>query len=134
TVDEAGVPALHMSIWSAIWAPKGTPKDIIARLNAAVMDALADPTARSQLADLGQEIFPRDQQTPQALFDFHKAEIEKWWPIIKPRTSAGAGSRSRRRQRRCAPGPAPGGRLFSSGRCPRASLPSACDPHLLRLA
>src|SRR5262245_43849759 len=83
TVDEAGVPALHMSIWSAIWAPKGTPKDIIARLNAAVMDALADPTARSQLADLGQEIFPRDQQTPQALFDFHKAEIEKWWPIIK---------------------------------------------------
>ena len=83
TVAKAGAPGLHMSVWSGLWAPKGTPKDMIARLNAAVVDALADPTARSQLADLGQEIFPRDQQTPEALRDFHKAEIEKWWPIIQ---------------------------------------------------
>ncbi len=83
TVDEAGVPGLHISIWHALWMPKGTPKDIIAKLNAAVVDALADPGARQRLADLGQEIPPRAQQTPQALAAYHKAEIEKWWPIIK---------------------------------------------------
>jgi tripartite-type tricarboxylate transporter receptor subunit TctC len=83
TVDEAGVPGLHISIWHALWMPKGTPKDIIAKLNAAVVDALADAGARQRLADLGQEIPPRAQQTPQALAAYHKAEIEKWWPIIK---------------------------------------------------
>src|SRR5262249_4213487 len=83
TVDEAGVPKFHVSVWHAIWAPKGTPKDLIARLNAAVVDALADPTVRRRLADLGQEIPPREQQTPQVLGAFHRAEIEKWWPIIR---------------------------------------------------
>ena len=63
--------------------PKGTPKNITAKLNAAVMDALAAPTVRARLADLGQETFPPDQQTPEALRTFQKAEIEKWWPIIK---------------------------------------------------
>ena len=72
-----------MSIWHALWAPKGTPKEIVARLNAAVVDALADPLVRRRLADLGQEIVPREQQTPAALIAHHKAEIEKWWPIIQ---------------------------------------------------
>jgi tripartite-type tricarboxylate transporter receptor subunit TctC len=83
TVDEAGLPGFYFSRWHALWAPKGTPKDIIARLNAAAVGALADPLVRSRLADLGQEIFPREQQTPEALGAYHKAEIEKWWPIIK---------------------------------------------------
>jgi tripartite-type tricarboxylate transporter receptor subunit TctC len=83
TVDEAGVPGLHFSSWQALWAPKGTPKDLIAKLNAIVVDALADPAVRHRLADLGQEIFPREQQTPEALGTFQKAEIGKWWPIIK---------------------------------------------------
>jgi tripartite-type tricarboxylate transporter receptor subunit TctC len=83
TVDEAGMPGFYVTSWQAIWAPKGTPKEIINTLNAAVADALADPGVRARLADLGQEIFARRQQTPEALGDFHKAEIEKWWPIIK---------------------------------------------------
>ena len=83
TVDEAGVPGFYMSIWSALWAPKGTPTDIVAKLNAAIVDALADPAVRSQLADLGQEIFPRDHQTPEALGELQRAEADKWWPIIK---------------------------------------------------
>jgi tripartite-type tricarboxylate transporter receptor subunit TctC len=83
TVDEAGLPGLHIAIWHAFWVPKGTPKDVIARLNAAVVEAVADPDVRRRLADLGQEIPPRDQQTPEALGAYHKAEIEKWWPIIK---------------------------------------------------
>ena len=77
TVDEAGLPGLHVSNWRAIWVPRGTPKDIIVKLNAAAVDALADSTVRSRLAELGQEIPPHDQQTPEALGAFQKAEAEK---------------------------------------------------------
>jgi len=83
TVDEAGLPGFYASNWRAIWAPKGTPKDVLTKLNAAAMDALADPTVRARLAHLGQEIFPREQQSADALAALHKTEIEKWWPIIK---------------------------------------------------
>jgi len=83
TVDEAGLPGLYMSIWHALWAPRGTPPAVIARLNGAVMDALADEAVRKRLMDIGQEIPSREQQTPQALGAHHKAEIEKWWPLVK---------------------------------------------------
>ena len=83
TVDEAGVPGLYFSSWHGLWAPKGTPRSVIDKLNAAVVDALADPIVATRLADFGQEIFPRIQQTPEALGILQKAEIEKWWPIIK---------------------------------------------------
>jgi tripartite-type tricarboxylate transporter receptor subunit TctC len=83
TLDEAGLPGFDISQWHGLWLPKGTPKNITAKVNAAVMDTLADPTVRARLADLEQEILPRDQQTPEVLAAFHKAEIEKWWPIIK---------------------------------------------------
>jgi tripartite-type tricarboxylate transporter receptor subunit TctC len=83
TVDEAGLPALQITSWHGLWVPKGTPKDIIAKLNGAVVEALADPTVRRRLADLANETVPRDQQTPAALAAWQKAEIEKWWPIIK---------------------------------------------------
>jgi tripartite-type tricarboxylate transporter receptor subunit TctC len=83
TVDEAGLPGFYASIWHGLWVPKGTPNDVIAKLNAAVADALADEAVRKRLSDLGQDIPPREQQNPQALAAWHKAEIEKWWPIIK---------------------------------------------------
>ena len=83
TVDEAGLPGYHISLWHGLWVPKSTPKPIIDRLHAAVLDALADPATKAKLADASQEIFPRDQQTPAALRTLQKAEIEKWWPIIK---------------------------------------------------
>jgi tripartite-type tricarboxylate transporter receptor subunit TctC len=84
TVDEAGLPGFYISIWRGVWAPKATPKPVIAKLNAAIVEALADPAVRRRLADeLGQEIPPREQQTPEALYAHHKAEIEKWWPLIK---------------------------------------------------
>jgi tripartite-type tricarboxylate transporter receptor subunit TctC len=83
TVDEAGLPGFYFSRWHALWAPKGTPREAIAKLNAGVVAALADAGVRAKLADLGQDIFPRAQQTPEALGAMHKAEIEKWWPIIK---------------------------------------------------
>ena len=83
TVDEAGLPGLHMAVWQGLWAPKGTPQKVIDRLDAAVVDALANPQARQKLIELGQDIFPRDQQTPAALRALHQADIEKWWPIVK---------------------------------------------------
>ena len=83
TVDEAGLPALQVTSWHGLWVPKGTPRDIIAKLNEAVVEALADPTVRRRLADLANETVSREQQTPAALAAWQKAEIEKWWPIIK---------------------------------------------------
>ena len=83
TVDEAGMPGFHVLNWTAYFAPKGTPKAIVEKLNAAVVDALTDPAVVKRAADLGQEFFPRDMQTPDALAAFHKAEIAKWWPVIK---------------------------------------------------
>ena len=83
TVDEAGVPGLHLAPWQAMWAPKGTPNDVIARLNGAVVKTLADPAVRAKLTEQSYEVGPREEQTPEYLGAFHKAEIEKWWPIIK---------------------------------------------------
>ena len=83
TAEEAGLPGFHMTLWSALWVPKGTPKDVIARLNAAAVEAMADPAVAKRLNDLGLEIPARVQQTPQALAAWHKAEVDKWWPIIK---------------------------------------------------
>ncbi|HEY6993856.1 MAG TPA: tripartite tricarboxylate transporter substrate-binding protein [Xanthobacteraceae bacterium] len=83
SIDEAGVPSLYVSYWHGLWAPKGTPKEAIGKLNAAVVAALADPAAQQRLADIGQEVWPRAQQTPEALAAHHKAETEKWWPIIR---------------------------------------------------
>ena len=83
TMDEVGVPGMYISFWNGLWVPKATPKEIIARLNAAVVDALADPTVRQRLTELGHVIATREEQTPEGLGAFHKAEIEKWWPLIK---------------------------------------------------
>jgi tripartite-type tricarboxylate transporter receptor subunit TctC len=83
TFGEMGLPALSFPVWYALFAPKGTPKEIINRLNAAAVQALADPAARSRLANLGVEILPRERQTPEALGALQKAQIEKWWPLIK---------------------------------------------------
>jgi tripartite-type tricarboxylate transporter receptor subunit TctC len=83
TVGEAGLPGLHALNWQAIFMPKATPGDVVARLNAAIVTALADPTVRGRIANIGQEIFPREQQTPEALAAFQSAEIERWWPIVR---------------------------------------------------
>jgi tripartite-type tricarboxylate transporter receptor subunit TctC len=83
TVDEAGLPGFYIGNWIALFAPKSTPRPIIEKLNAAVVHALADPGVRSRLAELAFEIPSRELQTPEALSAFHKAEIDKWWPIIK---------------------------------------------------
>jgi tripartite-type tricarboxylate transporter receptor subunit TctC len=83
TVDEAGLPGFYMTLWNGLWVPKGTPKEAVNRLNAAVVEALADPAVKSRLVDLGLEIPERDQLTPEALAAWHKAEAAKWWPIIK---------------------------------------------------
>jgi len=83
TADEAGLPGFHMTLWSGIWVPKGTPKEIVTKLNAAAVEALNDPSVRKQLENLGLQMPPKDQLTPQALGDWQKAEIAKWWPMIK---------------------------------------------------
>jgi len=83
TTDEAGLPGFYFSFWHAFWAPKNTPKNVIDKLNAAVVNALADPVLRKRLIDIAQDIFPREQLTPQALHAYQQAEIDKWWPIIK---------------------------------------------------
>jgi len=83
TVDEAGLPGFHLSIWHGLWVPKGTPREIIAKLNQVVKDALANPTVRQRFSEIIQESPRREQQTPEALGELQRAEIEKWWPIIK---------------------------------------------------
>ena len=83
SADESGVPGLHMTNWFGLFAPKGTPKDVIGRLNSAMVEALADPAVKKRFADLGLDVASREQQTPEGLAAFHKAEIEKWWPIIR---------------------------------------------------
>jgi len=83
SVDEAGAPGVYISTWYGLWVPSGTPPEIVHKLTSAAMDALDDPTVRQRLTDLGQEIPPREQQTAEALAAFHKAEIEKWWPLIR---------------------------------------------------
>ena len=83
SVDEAGFPWLQFSLWAALFAPRGTPKDVIDKLNAATVSAMSDPAIRQKLVDQGFEIPSRERQTPEALSAYQKAEIEKWWPIIK---------------------------------------------------
>jgi tripartite-type tricarboxylate transporter receptor subunit TctC len=83
SVDEAGLPGFYISAWYGLWAPKGVTRDMVVKLNAAVVKALSDPAVRQRIADLGLELPPRDQQTPEYLAAYQKAEIEKWWPIIK---------------------------------------------------
>jgi tripartite-type tricarboxylate transporter receptor subunit TctC len=83
TADEAGLAGLNMSLWFALWAPMGTPDDVVARLNVAVREAFADPALRQRFEKLGQDIPAPELQTPAGLLGYHKAEIEKWWPIIK---------------------------------------------------
>ncbi len=91
TADETGVPGLYMSGWFGFFVPKGTPKDVIARLNAATVEALADPAIQKRFTELGLDVAPRAQQTPEGLAAFQKVEIDKWWPIIK---AAGIGAQA----------------------------------------
>ena len=83
TVDEAGLPGFHVSIWQGIFVPKGVAKEIVAKIDTAVVAALADPGVRKRLAEIGQEIPSSELQSPEGFSAFHKAEIEKWWPVIK---------------------------------------------------
>jgi tripartite-type tricarboxylate transporter receptor subunit TctC len=83
TFAEMGVPAVFWSTWNGLFAPRGTPRDIIGKLNAAAVEALAHPLVRSRIADLGYDTVPREQQTPETLAGLQKADAEKWWPIIK---------------------------------------------------
>ena len=83
SVDEAGAPGVHVIAWYGMWMPKGTPKEVVAKFSAAAQEALADPTVKERLAGLGQDIPPPETQTAEALGRFYKAEIEKWWPIIR---------------------------------------------------
>ncbi len=83
TSDEAGIPGLYAAGWFGLFGPKGMRKDVVAKLNAAMMEALADPALKARFSDLGLDVAPRDLQTPEGLAAFHKAEIDKWWPVIK---------------------------------------------------
>src|SRR5215467_14637266 len=83
SVDETGLPRLRFSLWAGLFAPRGTPKNIISKLNTAAVSTLGDPTIRESLAEQGFEIPQRERETPEALGAYQKAEIEKWWPIIK---------------------------------------------------
>jgi tripartite-type tricarboxylate transporter receptor subunit TctC len=83
TVDEAGLPGFHVSLWSGMWVPKGTPKEIVAKLNEAIRAAIDDPAVQKRYAELGLEPPAQDQRTPEALRAHQKAEVEKWWPVIK---------------------------------------------------
>ena len=83
TVDEAGLPGFYFYFWHALWVPKGTPKDVIATLNSALVKAVADPVTHKRLIDIGQEFFAADMGSPEALGKFQKQEIDKWWPVIK---------------------------------------------------
>ena len=91
TSDEGGVPGLYMSGWFGLFAPKGTPKDVIAKLNGAMVAALANPAVKARFTELGLDVAPREQQSPEGLATFQKAEIDKWWPIIK---AAGIGAQA----------------------------------------
>ena len=83
TVDEEGLPGLQAINWQAVFAPKDTPKEVVSRVNAAVVAALSDTVVRQRLANIGQQIFAPDQQSPEALRSFQNSEIEKWWPLIR---------------------------------------------------
>jgi tripartite-type tricarboxylate transporter receptor subunit TctC len=83
TSDEAGIPGLYAAGWFALFAPRGTPKEAVARLNSAMVDTLADPAIKARLSELGLDVASREQQSPEGLAAFHKGEIDKWWPIIK---------------------------------------------------
>ena len=82
-MDEIGVPSLYMPWWQGLWAPKGTPRDVVARLNDAIVGALIDPVVVQRFKELGLELPPREQQSPEGLGTYHREEIGKWWPIIK---------------------------------------------------
>ena len=83
TVDEAGLPGLYVAVWHGLWAPKGTPAEIISKLNRSVVDALADATVRRRLAEMGLEIAPQALQTPEGLGAYQRQEIQRWWPIVR---------------------------------------------------
>lgn len=83
TVDESGLPGFHVELWSGVWVPKGTPKDVVAKLNAAIVEALADSAVRKRMEEAGLDIPPREKQTPEALGAYQQAEVKKWWPMIK---------------------------------------------------
>ena len=83
TMEEMGISGMDISFWHGLWAPKGTPKDVVARLNDAAVKAMADPLVQKRVAALGMSIPEKADQTPQALYAFHKAELDKWWPIIR---------------------------------------------------